>query len=405
MASADVHDLPVYALRRRPVGVRHMSLTRAVRWRVVVEVLMPTESDIILNTVLRLRSLGLNSPTRIADLLQLPEDLIRHLLAQAAYANLRVSDDGALAVQSTSVAWIYRDVATGEMWPDLGPESPPLLVRFSSPLRAQFDAGTAGRPVRVHCLLLRCRDAHASEPTGSELSRLGTAPRAVSTRTAVVGSGEECLVASTVTSAHERYSIEVMPGVPHISLSQLLNDTAGTDPAVARWLSEVPETQRAATASAPLQSALTELREEHGDRIGKLSPDEVTVLLVRIELCLSRAMDQIEYVHHLDLSGRSEDEPIDVALVRRFGLSTADALLLSAATEGSLSHRVAQLMSSGVGESWPSDSGVVELAKLVAEYSRHVRHEREGDALHALVQRTARLCDSILTATEDPDER
>ena len=61
-----------------------MLLTPAFRWRVIVEQVKEIEHDVLLETVLRIRDVGEESPTRIADLLQLPEDLIRHLLAWAA---------------------------------------------------------------------------------------------------------------------------------------------------------------------------------------------------------------------------------------------------------------------------------------------------------------------------------
>ena len=61
-----------------------MLLSPAVRWRVIVEQVSEIEHDVVLETVLRIRDAGEVSPTRIADLLQLPEDLVRHLLARAA---------------------------------------------------------------------------------------------------------------------------------------------------------------------------------------------------------------------------------------------------------------------------------------------------------------------------------
>ena len=118
-----------------------MLLAPAFRWRVIVEQVSDVEHDVILETVLRIRDAGEESPTRIADLLQLPEDLIRHLLAWAAADQMKVTHDGQLQTSASRVGWVYRDIATGELWPDPGDEMPPLATRFISGYRAAVQPG------------------------------------------------------------------------------------------------------------------------------------------------------------------------------------------------------------------------------------------------------------------------
>ena len=91
MASAGRHDLPVFTLADIQPRTRCMLLTPAIRWRVIVEQVSEIKHDIILETVLQIRAAGEKSAPRIADLLQLPEDLVRHLLAQAATEGMQVS--------------------------------------------------------------------------------------------------------------------------------------------------------------------------------------------------------------------------------------------------------------------------------------------------------------------------
>ena len=212
MASAERHDLAVYTLADLPSRTRHVLLTPAVRWRVVVEQVSEIEHDVILDTVLRIvlpvryhrpASLTCFSSRRIS---------VRHLLAQAATEGMRVTGDGRLQTSASRVAWVYRDLATGELWPDPAAEVPPLTVRFTSRNRARFDRGTAGRPITVGCLLLDTPETIAAEPTNIELARFSRASGDRSRRTAIVSSGEPCLVASPVVGLTAGYAVEDHPG-------------------------------------------------------------------------------------------------------------------------------------------------------------------------------------------------
>src|SRR3954454_19706140 len=117
MAFGDSSRLP-YLLGEWPLKYRHALITPATRWRVFIEDQQQIEHDVILNTVLRLRQAGEKDASRISDLLQLPVDLIRHLLATADQERLDAANSGqsVVSVRST-VGWVYRDAATGELWP------------------------------------------------------------------------------------------------------------------------------------------------------------------------------------------------------------------------------------------------------------------------------------------------
>ena len=266
MAFAGRHDLPVYFLADPPRRTRHMLLSPAVRWRVIVEQVSEIEHDVILETVLRIRAAGEVSPTRIADLLQLPEDLVRHLLAQASAGGLRVTQDGQLQTSASKVAWVYRDIATGELWPDPAAEVPPLATRFTSRYRAQFNRGTPGRPNIVECLLLDTPETTAAEPTSIELARFSRASDDPNRRTAIVSSGEACLVASPVVGLTAGCVVQTTRGVPHLSLSQHLARAGQQYENVSRWLAGVPKATAAEGTELPLRRALSELRDVAGER-------------------------------------------------------------------------------------------------------------------------------------------
>ena len=156
--SAIASRLP-YLLGEWPRKYRHALITPATRWRVFIEDQQQVEHDVILNTVLRIRQAGENDASRISDLLQLPDDLIRHFLATADQERLDAANSGQsiVAVRST-VGWVYRDAATGELWPQPGEQVEALDIRFSGSFRGRFDIGTAGRRTPVDALLLDARE-------------------------------------------------------------------------------------------------------------------------------------------------------------------------------------------------------------------------------------------------------
>lgn len=395
MVSAVRHDLPAYTLADLPLRTQHVVLTPAVRWRVVVEEVVEIEHDVMLDAVLRIRAAGETSPTRIADLLQLPEGLVQHLLFQAAAARMQVAHDGRLQAAASSVAWIYRDVETGELWPHPAKEVPPLPLRFTSCYRARFDRGTAGRPVPVECLLMDTKQTTAAEPTSVELARFSRVSADLNRRTALVSSGEDCMVASPVVGLTVGHAIWTTRGAPHLTLSQRLTQLGQEREAVRRWLDKVPSSAAAPHNDLPLRQAIVELREVTDDRSNRhQTPDTVTVLS-RIELCLSRFVDQFHYSH--GIGGASD---IDVAAAiragGRAGLSKGQAGNMAKSERGSVGHKVLRLLLAKP----EFDPLVLDLVRIAAEFNAISVESVEPAALEDLVDKTIEICDRLVIALE-----
>ena len=401
MVSAERHDLPVYTLADLPPRARHVLLAPAVRWRVVVEQVVEIEHDVILDTVLRIRAAGEASPTRIADLLQLPEDLVRHLLAQAAAGGMQVAGDGRLQKSSSTVAWIYRDLATGELWPDPAAEVPPLPVRFTSRYRARFDRGTAGRPIAVECLLLDTPEITAAEPTSIELARFSRASADRNRRTAIVSSGETCLVASRVVGLTTGCAVEATRGVPHLSLSQQLTRAGLQYEAVSRWLAGVPKAAAAAGADLPLRRAVSELRDVAAAGTPKREAFEPVTILSRVELCLGRFADQFQYLHGVPVEADLPPGAVAV-LSGQFGLTRDAAGLMARSGRGTVGFKVACLLAAQPGR---DQAMLRDLAAAAAQFADLAQATDASPALARLVEATIALCDRLVTASEDADVR
>ena len=402
MAFADPRELPVFTLAELPPRTRHVVLTPALRWRAVVEEVAPIASDVILETVLRLRAAGESSPSRIADLLQLPDDLIRHLLAQATTANLDVTTDGQLRASKSEVAWVYRDLATGELWPDPAEEQTPVTLRFTSRFRARFDRGTAGKPVTVECLLLAAHQRHTAEPTSIELARFSTTKADTNRRAAVVSSGEECLVASPVVALATGHAVETTRGFPHLSLTQLLGKTSQQYVAVSKWLEAIPTTTQSRDLEQPLRTAVAELRTAHRDRVGALNAYEKEEILSRLELSLSRFVDQYQYTYGIDTA--DEPSPHDAsALTATYGFDPMMAELLARSDPGTLPQKVARLLSAEPHQSLPAPQLFSALGLATAQWDLLARGKDTDVALTQLVHDTITLCERLLDASEELD--
>lgn len=398
MASAGRRDLPVYPLANIQPRTRHMLLAPAIRWRVIVEQVSEITHDIILETVLQIRDAGEKQAHRIADRLQLPEDLIRHLLAQAATEGMRVSQDGDLQATSSRVAWVYRDIATGELWPDPGDEVPPLPVRFQSQSRyqAQFDRGSAGRPDIVRCLLLDTPETTAAEPTSIELARFSRSSSDLNRRTAIVSSGEPCLVASPVVGQTAGCFVETTRGVPHVSLTQQLVKAGQQYSSVSRWLAGVPKRTAPKGGELPLRRALTDLRDVRAEQASSPSGADPEALLSRVELCLSRFVDQFQYYHGVS-AGDPAAESV-TTLCGSSGLSADAAGLLLKAARGSAGFKTAGLL---LGDFDGDRSMLADLATAAAQLTVLAQAPEGTPELASLVESTIDLCERLMTSLED----
>lgn len=395
MASGGRRDLPVYLLADLPHRPRHLLLSPAFRWRVIIEQVKEIEHDVVLETVLRIRDAGEESPTRIADLLQLPEDLIRNLLAWAAADQLKVTHDGQLQTSAAKVGWVYRDIATGELWPDPGDELPPLAARFVSRYRAEFNRGTPGRPDIVKCLLLDTSETTPANPTNFELARFSRASADPNRRTAIVSSGEACLVASPVVGLTAGCIVQTTRGVPHLSLTEHLAKAGRQDENVSRWMAGVPRATALRSTDLPLRRAVSELRDVVGHR-ASAETFEVVVILSRVELCLSRFVDQFQYVHRIhaeaDLGPGSE-----AVLTARFGLLAGDAALLAASGRGTAGFKVAQLLVAASGMDSPA---LPDLSAAAVQFTALAQTAVPSPVLTRLVEAVIALCDRFLASLE-----
>lgn len=378
-----------------------MLLSPAVRWRVVVEQTAPLHHDVLLGAVLRLRQAGETSPGRISDLLQLPDDLVRHLLVQAVTQRLRVSPNGEIKAGRTAVAWVYRDVATDELWPDPGPESTPLPIRFSGPDRAVFEHGTAGRPIRVNCLLLTPDPHEPAEPSTLELARFSRATSDPNRRTVIVSSGEPCLVASPLTATSTGVAVTTTRGTPHASLTRYLAKTAEENKFVARWLRSVPHSTDEPSSILPLQGAVDDLVDVLAEWRDDRRPEAALVVLSRIELALRRYCDQCWYLAGIDpaavpvWSAQTADE-----LGGRLGLDPDTTQQLATATPGSLTALAGRLVAVGLSSSEIA-SGAASLATLVRLTIRWTSLSTDSPQsllLEALADETITLCNQLLEA-------
>ncbi|MEV0082908.1 hypothetical protein [Saccharopolyspora sp. NPDC050642] len=263
----------------------------------MVEQTDPVHHDVLLEAVLRLKQAGETSPGRISDLLQLPDDLVRHLLAQAGTERLRVSTTGKITTNRTAVAWIYRDVATDELWPEPGAELRPIPLRFTARHRAVFEHGTAGRPVEVDCRLLSPDLHEPAEPSPLELARFSRATNDPNRRTALVSSGEPCLIAGQLAVTSAGVAVMTTRGTPHASLTRYLSKTAEKHEPVARWLRSVPSSIDNPGPVVPLRAAVDDLLEVLAEyQYGEAG----LVVMSRIELALRRYCDQCWYLAGTD---------------------------------------------------------------------------------------------------------
>ena len=399
MASAVWHDRPAYTLAALPPRSRHVVLTPAIRWRVIVEEVIEITHDVMLDAVLRIRAAGETSPTSIADLLQIPEDLVRHLLFQAAATRMQVTHDGRVEAGTSTVSWIYRDLETGELWPHPAKEVPPIALRFTSRNRARFDRGTAGRPIPVECLLMDTEHAMAADPTSVELARFSRASADPNRRTALVSAGEPCMIASPVVALTSGHAVWTTRGVPHLTLSQRLTELGRQHQSVRRWLATVPKSAAAPQSDLPLRQAMAELREVAAERKSSHQTVDDLTVLSRIELCLSRFVDQVCYAAGISSTGVLEAAAAASA-GERAGLSRDLARTWARSDPGTAGHKVLRLLA----VTPDSDQSVLsELVACAADFTASAPESVLAPALESLANRTLDLCDRLVTTSEGAD--
>lgn len=397
MASAGNSRLPAYLLGEWQRKFSHALITPATRWRVLIEDQEPIGPDIILNAVLRIRQAGELDASRIADLLQLPEGLIRHLIATAGDERLQTKASGhrIVALRST-VGWVYRDAATGELWPAPGKQVEPLDIRYSGSFRGRFDTGTAGHRTPIDALLLDTEETGNVQPSAIELARFSWSDDAHK-RTAVISSGEPCLAVSPVTRDKTGLAVLTTQHSPHLSLGQLLNSAVDLDELVAKWAHGVPLRAEEAQQS-PLEHAITELSDTLGIlQIGEFRTVSPAHLKSLIDLNLSRWVDQ--YRHQSGLPAGAEAPTIkhSRAVAELFTLSPDLTQRWAAAPRSDCRRKVLELL---VVQLYSDDRDLVDLSSATARFDSFASQVSPSQDLVDLAQQIVDLGQLLLKRDE-----
>lgn len=394
MAFSASQSLPPYLLGSWPPKVRHALVTPAMRWRVFIEDQEPVEHDVILNTVLRIRQAGERDPSRIADLLQLPEPLIRSLLATADQERLDASRarNGIVATRST-VGWVYRDAATGELWPQPGEQIEPLEIRFTGSFRGRFDTGTAGRRASIEALLLDTHETGNLEPTAVELARFSQSEDARK-RTAVISSGERCLVVSPVSKDQSGLAVLTTQDAPHLSLRRLLNTAVERHESVAKWAKAVPVTNVDKRKSS-LALSLDELTATLDHlRIGEFRTLATPHLSALVDLALGRWVDHYRYQAGLAAPDALLTQDDCRTISERYGLSTKVALAWASAPRPDARRKVLELLAARLRS---GDPRIRELSVVAARYDSIVVSGSPPQELVELARQLAGLGQLLLS--------
>ena len=93
------YDWPTYLVEELPQRKHFLLLCPSVRWRAVINDVESIGSDLLLETVSRIKASGEKSPERISDLLQISKDLVQHLLAQISTMRTTLSPRDVLIVE------------------------------------------------------------------------------------------------------------------------------------------------------------------------------------------------------------------------------------------------------------------------------------------------------------------
>lgn len=402
MASGGSRNLPAYLMSDWPTRFRHALVTPATRWRIVTEVLREVEHDIILNTVLRIRQAGERDAARISDLLQLPEDLIRYLLDVANHERLDAATSGSIIATSSTVGWLYRDTATGELWPQPGEQVAPTEIRYSGSIRGRFEIGTSGKPLRIDALLLDSDEGGDHEPTSVELARFSRSNEA-NRRTAIISSGEPCLVISPVERDKSGLAVLTSQATPHLSLGRLLTAAAAQDVPVSRWAHSIP-ISGAARRQSSLEVALNEL----DDLIDHLSSPTGTTSVSpvhvegQIELTIGRWIDHYRYTARLAQPDRQPGEEEARAAAERFSLDFRATQTWVTLGTSDARRKVLELL---VARLHSDDPLLRDVAVVTARYDSNVGRAVSARELLDLAKQIAHLGWLLLNSEGGEDEQ
>jgi len=412
MALDVLSDWPTYLVEELPQRRQHLLLCPSARWRAVINDVEAIGSDLLLETVSRITASGEKSPERISELLQISKDLVQHLLAQlsATRTTLSLREIGSsdfdqpreLLSQTTRAVWVYRDMATQEIWRDISNEAPPVPLRRSDSRRAIFEHGTAGKPIKSRCLLLPPGNLNATAPTDFDLMQITSASRQDSRRAQVVGDPEFCFVARPVVNNEGTIAVQSLHGNIYIGLTRYLENIAATDSFISRWIAQIPEADRAVSGSMQLDQAVSRLRELLKVEVSDSGLEHFRLLEMQNELVLRRYVDYYRYA----LGAKSEvkmtrDIVVWSQIGKRIGLSPEEWTALVGASDESLGGQVALLILEQVHAEQDYDAvGLMSLVRctvsIISDDSSAAKLSNLVDAAREIIE----LCNELIAQEE-----
>ena len=101
MATVDQRELPVHLAADLDGRTELVVLAPAQRWRTLIDGVSHHQGDVLLATVARLTAAGAG-PLQISEALQLPHDLIAHLVARVRQERIKVAEDGRTLVSESA---------------------------------------------------------------------------------------------------------------------------------------------------------------------------------------------------------------------------------------------------------------------------------------------------------------
>lgn len=331
MAAVDQRDLPVHLAEELDERTDFVVLAPAQRWRTLIDGVSHVQGDVLLTTVARFVAAGA-APLQISEALQLPDDLITHLVARVRLERIKVAEDGrALVSESAILGWIYRDLITDDLNPTIGPERPAVDVRWQHD-RATFTTGTTGKPRRIHAAALFTPKTDPAPPTAHELGRLAAERPGGECRLTLVGADELCLLVHPIQVVDHEAVVVDAAGRPQLQMTRSLHETARSKPALRAWLDRAvdsePVTVVSSTTDSPLGRSVLGLFKARQDFEAHRSARAARQLLEAVELVLRRYCARTWFRSQID---PSQFPPVMVdagSLAAAFGITESEAAAL-----------------------------------------------------------------------------
>lgn len=337
MANFDQRELPVHLAAELDGRTTLAVLAPAQRWRTLVDGVTRGSGDVLLTTVARLTAVG-SGALQISEALQLPHDLIDHLVARVRMERIKIAEDGRTLVSETAdVGWTYRDLISDDLCPVIGPQSPPVAVRWQGQYKATFSPGTTGNPRPISAVALFARRAEPARPTPYELARLALSGSFDEPRLRLVGASETCLLVHPVQIVDGEIVVTDVNGRPQLRLTRALREGAEKQAPLRTWVSRAVATESVSSvpdrADSALGRAVVALSRTRHDFQAHRSARAAEQLLDSVALVLGRYCAEAWFSMGVDPAAVPPTS-VDVrSFAAAFGLAESDAAALFGATD------------------------------------------------------------------------